>query len=147
MAEGRKQAAILKSEAEKAQLINEAEGQVSHNKQSLIPSIRSFNMVWSHHKLLDGMTPFLLFRLELLLSLVRPEQRAYRQLLKLLEEPRSLKAEAYLQHFAALMIAPLQNLLKQGGQAASLAVAENYVRVSDFMYYSKSGGAKYVLRL
>ena len=55
-----------------------------------------FNMVWSNHKLLDGMTPFPLFRLELWLSLVRPEPRAYRQLLKLLEEPRSLKA--YLQH-------------------------------------------------
>ena len=101
-------------------------------------------MVWSHHKLLDGMTPFLLFRLELLLSLVRPEQRAYRQLLKLLEEPRSLKL---ICNIAALMIAPLQNLPKQGGQAASLAVAENYVRVSDFMYYSTSGGAKYVFRL
>ena len=93
------------------------------------------------------MTPFLLFRLELLLSLVRPEQRAYRQLLKLLEEPRSLKAKAYLQHCCSDDCPPLQNLLKQGGQAASLAVAENYVRVSDFMYYSKSGGAKYVFKL
>ena len=146
MAEGRKQAAILKSEAEKAQLINEAEGQVSHNKQSSVSSIRSFNMVWSNHKLLDGMTPLPLFRLELWLSLVRPEQRAYRQLLKLLEEPRSLKAEAYLQHLCSDDCPP-QSLLEQGGQAASLAVAENYVRVSDFMYYSKSGGAKYVFRL
>ena len=55
-------------------------------------------MGWSNHKLLDGITPFPLIRLELWLSLVRPEQRAYRQLLKLLEEPRSLKAKAYLQH-------------------------------------------------
>ena len=61
---------------------------------------QAFNMVWSNHKLLDGMTPFPLFRLELWLSLVRPEPRAYRQLLKLLEEPRSMKisTKAYLQH-------------------------------------------------
>ena len=83
VAEGRKQSAILKSEAEKAQLINEAEGQV----YIIMPSMLNLRFTASMFGLNFHDWQWL-SRLALWLLLGRQEQRVCRQLLKLLEEPR-----------------------------------------------------------